>query len=228
MGLSFIIMKLNVDFSNLYRDITPKSQVGRAVLTPFALCLIPLATVSVVILERILAAAIKLLVILVEEHILRRKRIQWFQRKFITIQVCACASFLCLNAYYYYKTFFSNHTYLDNVYFTFVTMSTIGFGDMVVRSNFVRNSSLAMQVFVSTVDLVIFYINFTSQASIIGSITSAKTNHPDDDGGDDGDGGGGVDGVSDGDDDKIKSIDRTFIEVKSISKHGFFNKNTLI
>ena len=99
---------------------------------------------------------------------------------------------------------------------------------MVVSSNFVRNSSPAMQVFASTVDLVIFYINFTSQASIIGSITSAKTNHPDDDGGDDGDGGGGVDGVSDGDDDKIKSIDRTFIEVKSISKHGFVNKNTLI
>ena len=98
---------------------------------------------------------------------------------------------------------------------------------MVVSSNFVRNSSPAMQVFAST---VIFYINFTSQASIIGSITSAKTNHPDDDddGGDDGDGGGGVDGVSDGDDDKIKSIDRTFIEVKSISKHGFVNKNTLI
>ena len=150
-------------------------------LIPFALCFIPLATVTVVILGRILAAAIKLLVILVEEHILRRKRIKWFQRKFITVQVCACAGFMCLNAYYYYNTWFSNYTYLDNVYFAFVTMSTIGFGDMVMDIYFMESLSSTMQVLIYLVDPIVFYINFSLLASIIGSIVADETDRPDED-----------------------------------------------
>ena len=155
--------------------------MGRAVLIPFALCFIPLATVTVVILGRILAAAIKLLVILVEEHILRRKRIKWFQRKFITVQVYACAGLRCLNAYYYYNTWFSNYTYLDNVYFAFVTMSTIGFGDMVMDIYFMESLSSTMQVLIYLVDPIVFYINFSLLASIIGSIVADETDRPDED-----------------------------------------------
>ena len=74
-----------------------------------------------------------------------------------------------------------NQTYLDNVYFAFVTMSTIGFGDMVMDVHFMESLSPGMQVFVSTVDPIIFYINFSLLASIIGSVASAETDYIDDD-----------------------------------------------
>ena len=88
---------------------------------------------------------------------------------------------MCLNAYYYYNTWFSNYTYLDNVYFAFVTMSTIGFGDMVMDIYFMESLSSTMQVLIYLVDPIVFYINFSLLASIIGSIVADETDRPDED-----------------------------------------------
>ena len=146
---------------------------------PYAICFIPLATASAVIFGRVLSSLIKLLVVSVEEHLLARTRIVLFQRKFITVQVFTCASFMMFHAYFYHKTMFGNLTYLDSIYFTFVTMSTIGFGDLVYDAEFLNNLSYSILVVLTVADSFMFYTSFSLLASIIGSLTSVETDRSD-------------------------------------------------
>ena len=60
-------------------------------------------------------------------------------------------------------------------------MSTIGFGDMVMDIGFTEGLSPAMQALLSIFDPIIFYINFSLLASIIGSMVSDETDLPDED-----------------------------------------------
>ena len=68
---------------------------------------------------------------------------------------------------------FRNQTYLDSVYFTFVTMSTIGFGDIMIDVGYLERISVPLRVFIMSMDPILFYINFSLVATIIASLTSS-------------------------------------------------------
>ena len=74
---------------------------------------------------------------------------------------------------------FGNLTYLDSIYFTFVTMSTIGFGDLVYDAEFLNNLSYSILVVLTVADSFMFYTSFSLLASIIGSLTSVETDRSD-------------------------------------------------
>ena len=157
-----------------YGNVVPRSQVGRGLTILFALCLIPLATTSVIFCGRALASMIKLFVVVFEERFLGRKRIVWFQRKFIIVQVGMSVSLMMIHALFYNKFILKNQTFLDAVYFTFITMSTIGFGDIVFDMEFFLDTSAEMLTFLTIADVILFYMNFSMLAAIVGSATSAK------------------------------------------------------
>ena len=86
---------------------------------------------------------------------------------------------MMFNAYFYHNTMLRDNTYLDSIYFTFVTMSTIGFGDLVYDVEFINSLSYSIFVVISVADSFMFYTSFSLLASIIGSLTSVETDRSD-------------------------------------------------
>ena len=86
---------------------------------------------------------------------------------------------MMFHAYFYHKTVLRNTTYLDSVYFTFVTVTTIGFGDIVPDVEYMERLGIPMKNFLFSLYPFLFYTNFSLLASVIGSLTSAETDRGD-------------------------------------------------
>ena len=71
----------------------------------------------------------KCLLILLEIIFLKRKRIHKFNIKIPICQIFMALSTLFIQAAFHSYKELENYNYLDAVYFTFVTLRTIGFGD---------------------------------------------------------------------------------------------------
>ena len=85
-----------------------------------------------------LSGITKCFLILVEIKILKRKKINYFNIKILTCQIVMTVSVLFLQAAFHSYKELENYSYLDAVYFTFVSLTTIGFGDF--EYNFIKHA----------------------------------------------------------------------------------------
>ena len=174
-----IILHCFFYFFEGYGDIVPRSVQGRCLTIAYAICFIPLATVNLVFIGRCIVEVIELIVLTVEEFILGRKRVVWFQRKVMTIQVLCCILMLVGHAYLYKVTMMKNQTLLDCLYFIFITMSTIGFGDFSFDVEYIQSLDTTLVTVLSLVDPVLFYSSFSLLSSVISSAVNLSTDNRD-------------------------------------------------
>ena len=115
-----------------YGVTVTKSTLGRMLTILYALISIPCTSATLIYCGRLIVGIIKFLVVTFEGKLLKRKRIHYFQRKFITLQLLATVGSVMLFAYYHNSIVMSDdQNFLTSLYFAFVTVSTIGFGDIV-------------------------------------------------------------------------------------------------
>ena len=78
------------------------------------------------------------------------------------------------HAYIYSITIMKNQTLLNCIYFIFITMSTIGFGDISFDINYIQKGTLEAVYY--ALDPVLFYMGFALLSSVINSAVNMETN----------------------------------------------------
>ena len=136
---------------------------------------IPITTASVVFCGRFITATIKYFIITFESRVLQRKKVTKFERKIIATQVVLNIKFILLLSLFYHRTTLRHLTFFDSFYFAFITLSTIGFGDIKYHFGEYAQYTTVEQTTSDLVLFVLFYTSFSLLASIIGSCVSLGT-----------------------------------------------------
>ena len=103
----------------------------------FALIAIPSSTATLIYSSAMIICLVQLAIIKVEHHFLRRPKIKYFQKKRGIVQLLLFLLTFVMMCFSYQPFIISTEdrnkevSTLDVVYFIFVTLTTIGFGDFV-------------------------------------------------------------------------------------------------
>ena len=112
-----------------YGVVVPRSNTGKIFTMFYAVPGISLAVATYSYASCALIGITKCLLILLEIIFLKRKRIHNFNIKILICQIFMALSTLFIEAAFHSLKELENYSYLDAVYFTFITLTTIGFGD---------------------------------------------------------------------------------------------------
>ncbi|XP_066911098.1 potassium channel subfamily K member 9-like [Clytia hemisphaerica] len=153
----------------------PKSELGKVLTIVYAIVGIPIATGSVVFCGRFITAIIKYLIIFFESKVLKRDEIVKFKPKVIIIQVVLAIKFILLLALFYKKTGLKHLSFFNSFYFTFISISTIGFGDIKYNFREYLDYTPLERTISDLVLYMLFYISFSLLASIISSCVTLGT-----------------------------------------------------
>ena len=150
-----------------------KSVLGKALVIIYAMIFIPITTASVVFCGRFITATIKYFIICFESRVLKRGIITKVQRKVISIEVILNIILVLTLSLLYNKTVLRNKDFFDSVYFVFITLSTIGFGDVIGDYDYVSNMSQWELGLFLMVSGNLFCLAFASVVSLIGTCVSS-------------------------------------------------------
>jgi len=123
---------------------------------------------------RFIVSIIKLLVVVFEGRLLKRNRIQYFQRKFITLQLLTTIGIVMVFAYYNYLVTVTDPNFLTSLYFTFVTVSTIGFGDIVHDPLYYFELSMLEIVMTGLFEFTLIFSAMSLVSAMISAVMNIK------------------------------------------------------
>jgi len=151
-----------------------KSTLGRMVTVLYALIAIPCTTATLIYCGRFIVSIIKLVVVVFEGRLLKRNRIQYFQRKFITLQLLTTIGIVMVFAYYNYLVTVTDPNFLTSLYFTFVTVSTIGFGDIVHDPLYYFELSMLEIVMTGLFEFTLIFSAMSLVSAMISAVINIK------------------------------------------------------
>ena len=163
---------MSIQYTIGWGNVVTRSQLGRWVTIISMIPLIVLNAVCYIYCGATVINIVKLLVVFIEERILKRSIIVWFNRKLLASQFVLMISAVSCYAVFAKNTFFQKLSTSDALYASIVTFTTVGFGDVVyTREDFAENFTitfLANQIF--------FLVTFAMVASCITAITEMVSN----------------------------------------------------
>ena len=148
-----------------YGVVVPLSNTGKIATMFYAVPGIALAITTYSYGAWGLSGITKCFLILIEIKILKRKKINYFKIKILTCQIVLTLSVLFIEAAFHSYKELENYSYLDAVYFTFVSITTIGFGDF--EYNFIKH---AEKPYFFVIVAFIFVIGLGLVASIVSTV----------------------------------------------------------
>ncbi|XP_066911149.1 potassium channel subfamily K member 4-like [Clytia hemisphaerica] len=157
-----------------YGNIVAKSDMGKFLTIIYAIFAIPITTASVVFCGRFITAVIKYLIIFFESRVLKRNKIVKFRSKIIFAEIILNLASITALSLFYHFTLLRKKPFFDSVYFVFISLSTIGFGDVTLDLDTISESTLILFLSV-LLDWLLFYIGFSSLASLISTMVSSET-----------------------------------------------------
>lgn len=157
-----------------YGDIVPRSLPGRCLTIIYSICFIPLNAVELVFTGRLITNLFKLVVLNIEEVLLRRKKVFWIHRKVLFIQMTTLISIMLVHAWILHSMAMQNESFINCIYFIYITLSTIGFGDISFDVNYLASLSPVEHLLMGTVDPILFYLGFSMLSSLIDSVVSLR------------------------------------------------------
>ena len=167
----FIFISLNFSFFMTgYGHLAPKTQEGRLFLIFFALFGIPLNLLTLQSIGEHINYGIHLIIKYFEKVALQRETPTNEHIKCFTINLLLITLWLPLGGvmYYYSET---EWTFLDCVYYCFVALSTIGFGDLVPNEGKAPNTSYEKGMWI--VRLMYLGLGLSLLSSVFTSVCSA-------------------------------------------------------
>ena len=154
-----------------YGNTVPQSVMGKALTMVYALIGIPLTSAAMIYVGRVITLAIKLLLVTIEEC-LRKNTISKLKIKAACVEVFLCLLNLYILSLYQHLTGLRNYSFFDAVYFSFITITTIGFGDIQFDQTYYYNIEQYEIWAIYFIDMGLFLTNFALFASIIDSFAS--------------------------------------------------------
>ena len=146
--------------------------MGKTLTMVYAIIGIPLTSASMIYLGRVITLAIKLLVVTCEECLFSRRKVSRLTTKVACMEIFLCILTLYLVSLYQHLSGLRNHDFFDAVYYTFITITTIGFGDIQFDQTYYSGLMEYEVWLVYILDVSLFLINFALFASIIDSFAS--------------------------------------------------------
>ena len=158
-----------------YGFITTKSFLGKLLTMIYAIFAIPLSTATIIFCGRVIMDAFKLTIIIFEQRVLKRQEIIYFKRKIIFFQVLfTCFVFSFYTWFFRWITGYDKLSFFDSFYFTFTTVSTIGFGDILVTPDYIQ-LEMWIQIIINLAVYVLFFATISMVSSLISAITDLQT-----------------------------------------------------
>ena len=152
-----------------------KSFLGKGLTIIWGLLSIPMSTISVVFCGRFIASVTKLGIVTFETKILKRQSIHNLCKKLIGIQILLNILSGLIYSVIVNEMIFPDRHFLDSIYFVFVTISTIGFGDLSYDAYKVVKKFGAEEVILAISEFIVFYVSFSILASLIDTMVSHDT-----------------------------------------------------
>ena len=118
---------------------------------------------------------IKYLIVCFEKTCLKRQKIVWFKRKVAAVQLYLTLSTIVVHAVFYKFTSFQKSSFFEIIYFTCITMLTIGFGDVYPDRSYLYQRSMVQLVIFTFLEVALFYWTFSLLGSIIDFMRSIGT-----------------------------------------------------
>ena len=142
----------------------------------YSICFIPLNAVELFFTGRLITNLFKFVVLKSEEFFMRRKKVKWIQRKILVIQIISLVIIILLHAWFLNATIMNNDSFMTCIYFVYITLSTIGFGDISFDVNYLISLDAIGQLFMGMADPILFYLGFSMLAALIDNVVSLRTN----------------------------------------------------
>ncbi|XP_020907394.1 potassium channel subfamily K member 3-like isoform X2 [Exaiptasia diaphana] len=122
-----------------YGEITPKTALGQGLTIPYCLVGLPLTMLALKTSGEVILLALRSAMCNFEKKVLGRQNPRiGFVKLFWTIIICQ-ALIICMFALL--ETYIDGWTFLEGVYCWFITFTTIGFGDYVPFSKFLKRAN---------------------------------------------------------------------------------------
>ncbi|XP_065668845.1 potassium channel subfamily K member 9 isoform X1 [Hydra vulgaris] len=112
-----------------YGHITPQTQEGRVFLILFALIGIPLNILALASVGEHITVSIYTFLRYCNNRFTKKHKLKNINIKVMLVSIALMVCMLFLGGFLYWST--ESWTYIDSIYYCFIAMSTIGFGDLV-------------------------------------------------------------------------------------------------
>ena len=128
-------MKKQQIYSNIflfltgYGNVVPLSDTGKIITMFYAVPGIAVTMTTYSYIGKIFTNLTRLLIIYVEMKLLKRKSVLNINGKMLVCYVCMVPCIILTQSAITNMEITENYRYLDSIYFNFVTLTTIGFGD---------------------------------------------------------------------------------------------------
>ena len=140
----------------------------------YATLSIPIASLTTIYCAKTIDHCVKYLVLLFEQRALKRQRVVWFTRKCACIEMLYLVLMIMFYAWRQHDTILRHHTFFDAVYHVFITVTTIGFGDLDPDQT-ARGSQSGLQMVLNLlIEIVVFFISFSLMGAFISGLVSSE------------------------------------------------------
>ena len=163
-----------------YGRVVARSTLGKVTTIICAITMIPGTTASYSFIGRALVNTIQLFIISVECKLLKHQQVIMLNRKTVVLQVLlTIGTISCHGTIYFFWGILipDNSTILDAIYFSFISVSTIGFGDIIYDLSYIIKNILTLKNITFAIATgLMFMMDFALLASLISFLTNLNEN----------------------------------------------------
>eukprot|EP00111_Clytia_hemisphaerica_P021106 TCONS_00062179-protein len=169
MGYVFTIV-----FTIGYGRVVTNTTAGRALTMVYATISIPIASLTTIYCAKTVDNCVKYMVLMFEQRALKRQKVVWFTRKCACIEMVYLVFMIMFYAWRQHDTILRNYTFFDAVYHVFITVTTIGFGDLDPDQSGRTSQTGVQMVAILMVEIIVFFITFSLMGAFISGIVSTE------------------------------------------------------
>jgi len=159
-----------------------RSDAGKITSIFCAVTTIPVTVATYYFSGRIVTYIVKTLILTFEKLVLKLRRVRQLQRKTLIIQLVMANVFLLVHSFAFYAFGVLERTsFVDCVYFTYTSILTIGFGDLVYNIHTFEKDDMKTVLPCLFIHIIFFVIEYSIVMSIITTLANLNNKYTSED-----------------------------------------------